>query len=385
MARSSNFQGELPIGFTTSNLMMQTDNYKKCGIGTMLKRSEYPELSEMYSNKNFNQNTGGVQVFQAPKPKPYSNINLNVCAFINGLFYSYSLTPTSGKMCTSKNLLNWDTYDFPLLTGWNANLIGMYYFKNLYIMIMSTGKTFTSVDGKVWVAGGDIGLTNIRTVAIGTDRMIILSADSGTAASNAYYSVDGLTWTLCLLPTLAAGVRWCGIATDGSTFMIIQAVTAATIKAYKSNDGITWTAINIPSGSYDKILCARGNFYVFVTAGTSYQVTTNLGNTWTSKSMSGGLSSNNMSNASFTNIPNYVVMIDGYNNCFFINDITFEVNAPQVLGTTSYGSNLRIVYGNGMAVFSAFNSFSWGVANFPAIEPDYIPLLGPNTNYIRVK
>lgn len=373
MARSNNFIGEPPIGFTTSNIMMQSDNYKQCGVGTMLKRSDYPELSEMYPYKFLNMASSNIQTFNVPKPVIQTDIgNMgNFYYFINNKFYSPSILKY--KMFVSTNGLNWVSYNLPsTITG---ACVGVFYFNNNYILITSTGKTAISSDGINWVAGNDMSITSVNKYAISNNKIVVIPKNGTLAA----YSTDGITWNTLTLNVTST--NWADIASDGSNFMMIPG-TATNTNVYKSTDGLTWVAATIPSSTYAKLFYSNGNFIAITASAPALYITSNLGTSWTTKSIP------YPATGTFnfiTVIPGYIIATDSNSNCYFIDDTTYNEYYQSVINGTSYPTSGALAYGNGIAIWPAFSASNMAVSIFPAIEPDYIPLFGPNTNYIRVK
>lgn len=371
MSKGLVYTGEMPVGAVVTYPIRESNNYRNLGYFHMLKRAEYPELGAAYPfdlTKEKYIECGYKTMSQSAYIKNYSKVN-----FCNGEFFAYanSIVPgmTAPLLTITKDFetLEYVNLPHPVATGY-CN--GIAYFKGKYCMTFSTGRTFSSTDGRNWVEGTAIAAGEYSIMAQSGNTLVAIKNQTATAGNVFAYTVDGINWTVGTLP---ASLLWSGI-TYGNGMFIAVSRTAGTVAA-KSTDGITWTSLTIPTGTYNAITYGNGMFvigtYLTTAAGSLYSTN---GTAWTSKTLTTG--------AIVALVPvdnGFIVKISG---TVYLYDTSFNMVATASGAIT--GSDV-LTYGNDM-----FVSGNGNVVAFVALPnrlPDYVVFgnTGVSTNYMRVK
>lgn len=377
MSRASNFNGEMPVGFVTSDILCANKRYKQLGVGTMLKRSDYQELSTLYPHS---QTALSVKPYTAQSQILHPQFDLSTkIAFCNGEFFAYG--SNNVPVAITKDFLTFEYVNLPYSATAYVPYI-LKYVNNLYIMICNNGKTYNSTDGRNWVEGNTLTASiyayNYNVFATNGTTSVCLS-NYPTASNVGAYTLDGKTWTNMTMPVAAI---WGGIAYGDGVFIAVMNNSTAGTVAYKSTDGITWTAITVPSNKYCSIVYSAGKFTLLVTASAYTYYSTNGGSTWTAKTIS---FSGVATLYQMITIPGYYIFADNANKAYLVDSATYVVYSTT---NVTSGNNVpdTLLYGNGIV---AFKGVSLGgtltLGAFPFLEPDYIPLVGATTNFIRVE
>lgn len=383
MARGSNFVGEIPIGYTTSNLIAQNENYKQCGIGTMLKRSDYPELSAMYPyNCDTDMYKTGMYLSKVIDPKFTGSVS-NVF-FIKDEFFILSVNGYRRPpgISITKDFIKYEfiylpnTYISPSIYPTNIIYVEA---TSTYSLILSNGKTFYSNNGRNWIESTtSVIISSVKISNNATNGIIYLATAEDTTTASYAYTTDGIKWSTGTFPTAN---KW-NIAYENGYFLAV-AGSASTV-VYKSTDGLTWTSYTTASFYATGLTSGNGKFYAV--GSNSYINSSTDGITWTQTSASlpgSGLIYN------IKYLPEGYLLVQ-YSGVIYIFDTNYaeikSVTTFTVAGLTAASSKSLIARGNGLIAFLGFNVSNYvNIINFPLIEPDYIPLVGPITNYIRVK
>lgn len=371
MSRASNFNGEMPVGFVTSNILCANKRYKQLGVGTMLKRSDYPELSALYPYETSTKYIKPSIVYA--QPVAVANVASRSFFCVDSFFLCYG-TPT---VAITQDFLNYD-YVY-IATGFTPTFIK--YAHDRYFSIGNTGKTAHSIDGINWIVGNT--LTTAQYGYVATNGTTTVALSSNTTINNiAAYTNDGINWTNITMPISAI---WGGISYGGGVFIAVINNTGVGTVAYKSTDGITWTTITVPSSKHNNIIYTTNEkFIIGTTSSNSFYSSSDLGVTWTTISITTAGAW-----ARLLAIPGYILLVDSMGNAYLIDENTYIV-VKAGTGTTATNTPDAISYGNGILAFkgqsmSGATADIMSLAYFPTAEPDYIPLVGATTNFIRVE
>ena len=218
-------------------------------------------------------------------------------AYGKNVFVAIATGSTSAAYSTD-NGTTWTASTLPSSTTWTSLAYG----NNRFIAVSTGGASAYSLDGITWYAGGNTGVSNVRSIGYGQGVFLIVSNLSTSAAS----TQDGVVWTA---RTLTAAPAWSdvtfGSPTAGPAFVAVATggaqsaakislgaralgrVTIASgritsVKLWEPGSGYTSTptlTFSDPNASSPaQTLCRLGNKVLanpsFVSRGSGYQTST---------------------------------------------------------------------------------------------------------------
>jgi hypothetical protein len=134
----------------------------------------------------------------------------------------------------------------------SVSLQGLAYGNGRFVAVsLSNNKSFYSLDGETWVAGGNLPATRSwHGAGFGNGLFVALGMTSGGSQTNTVAtSPDGVTWTARSIPN----DFWWEVEHNGTLFL---AVALYANRYATSPDGITWTGRTFPSPDCAAIACS---------------------------------------------------------------------------------------------------------------------------------
>lgn len=223
--------------------------------------------------------------------------------------------------------------------------------------LSGTNNTARSLDGQLWVLGGNLPAsttwTSLAAGAIGTIQTFVAVASGGTAAA---YSINGgIDWTASVLP---ASATWSSVTYFSGVFVAVA--SGGTAAAWSSN-GQSWNAAVLPSSSTwsdvaGGLIGSSSYFVAIASGGTAAAYSVDNGVTWLA---TGALpASATWSSVTFGNSRFFAVASGGTNAAFSTNGAAWTA---AVLPTTAnwnsvaFGDDSFVVVATGsQSVLSSF-------------------------------
>lgn len=238
-------------------------------------------------------------------------------AYGNGIFLMTASDSTSAA--TSTDGITWTTRTLPIST---STYHGLAYGAGKFVVMIGGGSSCYSTDAVTWTTTTPPSFSVVEDLIYGADKFVAIGRNTSTAL----YSVDGINWNTS---TLTDAYFWDQLAYGDGKYLAVHQSSSTNLQKTTANistDGITWTVCTIPTAAsgHMGVGYAAGKFVISNWAQSGSIYSTN-GVTWTS----GNTIDSGLSLIRLFGIPSYFESYSGYSGIEkdTISSSTYVVNS----------------------------------------------------------